>query len=192
MTLTHARRVSVRRATLQDVNAIVRMLSDDRRMTPQQAAFIAKSQPQLRLTIAHFGLEAGHVWVAESGLGALAAAAVWIPPGIVFDKHEQKALLGLHGLEPPTPSRSSGQGDRAPREDHVRLAAVGAAPTADDAALEALLSPALRWADAERLPTYATTLASAQSELLLPFGFSPWPSGSIAAGSWLRRPPQPL
>ncbi|MFD4243150.1 hypothetical protein ACFWP3_16350 [Streptomyces sp. NPDC058525] len=191
MTLIHVHQVTARRASLQDVNAIVRLLSGDHRLTSDQAAFLSRSQSQLRLTLAHFGLEAGQVWVAESGFGTLAAAAVWIPPGVVFGEDEQRSLLGLHGLEPPNMIRLGERDGRTPREEHVRLAAVGVAPTADDAVLDALLPPVLRWADAARLPTYASTLACFQTELLLPFGFAPWPTDSMAAGDWLRRAPAP-
>ncbi|MGW8888713.1 hypothetical protein [Streptomyces sp. NPDC055749] len=189
MTVVHARRVTARRASLQDVNAIVRLLTSDHRLTAEQAAFISEFQPQLRLTLAHFGLEAGDVLVAESDAGTLLATAVWMPPGVVFGADEQKALLGLHGLEPPTTTRSRELQPLTAGEEHVRLAAVGVAPGAHHTTLETLMNPVLRWADAVRLPIYATTLACLQAELLSPFGFAPSQTGSTATESWLRRAP---
>lgn len=190
MALTFAHRVTARRASLQDVNAIVRLLSGDNGLPPETAALVSASQAQLRLILAHFGLETGKVWVAETGSGAPEAAAVWIPPGVSIDEDEHRALLRLHGLRPAlVPARD--HEDRIPgEEDHWLLAAVGIAPTAHPGALEAVLDPVLRTVDAAGLPAYATAPASFQAELLAAFGFEPFTSGPTRPEPRLRRPPK--
>ncbi|MFF1480607.1 hypothetical protein ACFVYD_24175 [Streptomyces sp. NPDC058301] len=190
MALTFAHRVSARRASLQDVNAIVRLLSGDHGLPPETAALVSASQAQLRLILAHFGLETGKVWVAESGSGAPEAAAVWIPPGVSIDEEEHRALLRLHGLRPTLMPARDHDGRIPGEEDHWLLAAVGIAPTAHPAALEVVLDPVLRIVDEASLPAYATAPASFQAELLAPFGFEPCASGEARPEPRLRRPPQ--
>ncbi|MFC0850248.1 hypothetical protein ACFH04_42030 [Streptomyces noboritoensis] len=138
------------------MNAIVRLLSGDHGLPPETAALVSASQAQLRLILAHFGLETGKVWVAETGSGAPEAAAVWIPPGVSIDEEEHRALLRLHGLRPTLMPARDHDGRIPGEEDHWLLAAVGIAPTAHPAALEAVLDPVLRIVDDASLPAYAT------------------------------------
>lgn len=193
MTLTSVHRTTARRASLTDVNAIVRLLTEGSLLPPEAALSIRERQSELRLTLAHFGLEAGEVWIAESNGGVLEAAAVWIPPSAAIDEAQYTSLLELHELACLTTVSSRRQGDpMRPTEEHWLLAAFGVATTADTDAKEAVLRPVLRAADTAYLPAYACPPASFQAEVLRPFGFAGWGAGLLPKGaSWLRRAPTP-
>ncbi|MCP3760633.1 hypothetical protein [Streptomyces sp. TBY4] len=192
MPLAAAHRARARRASLKDVNAIVRLLANDS-MPPEQAVITREHQPELRLALAHFGLEAGEVWIAETNSGVLEAAAVWIPPNAAIDEEQYTALLRLHGFGAlATVSSRRHDGPMQPREEHWLLAAFGAAATADLTAADAVLMPVLRAADHARLPAYACAPASYRAEALRPFGFVSWTSESLPdSAGWLHRAPTP-
>ncbi|MEV6400622.1 hypothetical protein AB0M39_38580 [Streptomyces sp. NPDC051907] len=165
------------------MNAIVRLLSGGRRQ------FAVESQSELRLTLAHFGLETGRVWVAESEADVLEAAAVWLPPGACIDEGEYMALLRLHELRTPAGMLSAYHASRFQHEnEHWTLAAVGTTASGGDEAAGAVLAPVLQLADAAGQPAFAGEPASLQAELLSQWGFVPYGSGQ---DSGLRRAPVP-
>ncbi|GGT13527.1 hypothetical protein [Streptomyces purpureus] len=181
MPLVSSRPATARRARLQDVNAIVRLLSGGRRQ------FAEEAQPELRLTLAHFGLETGEVWVTESPAGTLEAAAVWLPPGAVIDEGEYRALLRLHEIGPSERTPATHHPVRLqPDDDHWLLAALGTTADGGPEAAGAVLAPVLGLIDEAMEPAYASRPASFQARLLSRWGFVPWSDGRPGL---LRREP---
>ncbi|MEV7106498.1 hypothetical protein [Streptomyces atroolivaceus] len=178
-------RVTVRPATLVDVPAVVRLFA------PQAASFRASgkddgsadvdwelAQRAMRLMLAHYALEDGHVRTAEREDGTLLAAAIWLPPEAGAEAADER-FGGLleHELDVSL-SEPSGLATvlkaACPDEPHWKVVTVCAPEDIElwDHALAAeLLAPGLRAADEERAPAVAITLSVDLMAPLWPLGF---------------------
>ncbi|MFJ4833356.1 hypothetical protein ACIP79_26125 [Streptomyces sp. NPDC088747] len=180
-TLQLPTRTAVRAAGLVDVPAVVRLIAPTPppTSTPDGSELDwERKRSALRLVLAHYALEEGHVRVAERADGALVAVAVWLPPGTdskppdtFFTSLLSRELAAGPRCRPVVPTWPQ---DAEPEVPHWKVVVVGALDDAnilDDDVVADLLAPGLRTLDDEAATAVAITVSAAHAEGLRPLGF---------------------
>ncbi|GAB2894510.1 hypothetical protein GCM10022245_32210 [Streptomyces mayteni] len=184
----------VRPGRLVDVPAVVRLLvpgpvGDDG----------DQARRALRLLLAHHLLEEGQLWVAEGGLGdtRVAAAAIWLPPGVRPPGAGFDRVLSRE-LRDPIDLIAAGERARAalaavrPGERHWTLTTAGVlGPDWDEGRARGLLAPGFAAADRDAAAVLAITATERDAERLGRLGFvgARHVTTAHGPGAWLARRP---
>jgi hypothetical protein len=193
----------VRPGGLVDVPAVVRLIVGPPTPCPEGPA-PEQAARALRLTLAHYLLEEGEVWVAEDGLGhpgpRLRAAAIWLPPGARPAAARMTGVLTRELRHPLDVIDAAEQVREAltaavPEEGHWTLTLAGPPDEEWDEALAAeLLAPGLRAVDREGAGVVAVTPTARRARRLRSAGFRELrgvPTGPARALWLTTRPPLP-
>ncbi|MFI6335442.1 hypothetical protein [Streptomyces sp. NPDC050535] len=187
-TLQLRARTVVRAAGLVDVPAVVRLIAPSPPPSSPpvpdaggSALDWEQKQSAMRLVLAHYALEEGHVQVAERADGALLAVAIWLPPG-TDSKPTDSSVTSLLARElaaapqcrPTVPTWLKDEGPAAP---HWKVLIVGTLDDLDDpsdwdrAVAADLLAPGLRTVDDQAATAVAITVSARHADRLRPLGF---------------------
>ncbi|WP_371673859.1 hypothetical protein OG985_42995 [Streptomyces sp. NBC_00289] len=175
----------MRAAGLVDVPAVVRLFAPPSPSAQCTGSLLdgypgdwERAQRAMRLLLAHYALEEGHVWVAERADGRLLAAGIWLPPDSETEPPDTRfsSLLARelatgpqdHPVLPPKPKGAGPDGL------HWKVVIAG---TLDDTSAwdhivaADLLAPGLRAVDEQAAPAVAITISARHTDQLRPLGF---------------------